>query len=215
MADVGAGGPVWLISLVMVSLMRLCLLSVSVSPALGFTESAVFSVVTVGLHRSASFVGVLLTAQGVGAIAGGLAAAALLKRTSESLLIVGALCALVAGMLLLTIPNLAANLVGIGVAGLVAPWILAGAMTALQVRTPPELLGRVTGVFQLSLGIPQIASLGLGAALIAVVNYRILLAVVAAVALYLLSVPETRRHATADAPVTEPALAPDTPTAVP
>jgi hypothetical protein len=209
MADVGAGGPVWLISLVMVSLMRLCLLSVSVSPALGFTESAVFSVVTVGLHRSASFVGVLLTAQGVGAIAGGLAAAALLKRTSESLLIVGA------GMLLLTIPNLAANLVGIGVAGLVAPWILAGAMTALQVRTPPELLGRVTGVFQLSLGIPQIASLGLGAALIAVVNYRILLAVVAAVALYLLSVPETRRHATADAPVTEPALAPDTPTAVP
>jgi hypothetical protein len=34
--------------------------------AVGFSESALFSVVTVGLHHSASFVGVLTTAGGAG-----------------------------------------------------------------------------------------------------------------------------------------------------
>lgn len=164
---------------------------------LGFTESAGFSVVTAGLHRSASFVGVLGTAQGVGAVAGGLVAAPLLKRTSESLLIVAALGCLAAGVLLLTVPNLFADLAALVVAGLVGPWMLVAATTALQRRTPGPLLGRVTGVFQLSLGLPQIASIGLGAALIAFVDYRILLAAVAAVAIfaacYLISVPETRR----------------------
>ena len=76
-------------------------------------------------------------------------------------------------MLLLTVPSLPANLAAMLVAGLVGPWLLVAAITALQRRTPQELLGRVTGVFQLSLGLPQIASIGLGAALIAVVvDYR-------------------------------------------
>jgi MFS family permease len=166
--------------------------------ALGFTESAAFSVVTVGLHRSASFVGVLSTVQGVGAITGGILAAPLLKRTSASLLIVAGLVSLTVSMVLLAVPNLAVDLVAMLAAGLVGPWLLVAATTALQTRTPGYLLGRVTGVFQLSLGLPQIASIGLGAALIAVVNYRILLLTIAVVAVlaagYLLSVPETRRR---------------------
>jgi predicted MFS family arabinose efflux permease len=155
-------------------------------------------VVTAGLHRSASFVGVIVTAQGAGAIAGGLTAAPLLKRTSESLLIVAALGCLAAGVLLLTVPNLVADIAAGVVVGPVGPWILVAATTALQLRTPVEVLGRVSGAFELSLGLPQIASIGLGAALIAVVNYRILLAAVAAVAVlaacYLISVRETRRR---------------------
>jgi MFS family permease len=166
--------------------------------ALGFTESAAFSVVTIGLHRSASFVGVLSTVQGAGAVVGGILAAPLLKRTSEPLLIVAGLASLTVAMVLLAVPNLAANLVAMLAAGLVGPWLIVAATTALQTRTPAHLLGRVTGVFQLSLGLPQIASIGLGAALIAVVNYRILLATIAVVAVvaagYLLSVPESRRR---------------------
>lgn len=172
--------------------------------ALGFTESAGFSVVTVGLHRSASFVGVLSTVQGAGAIAGGILAAPLLKRTSESLLIVAGLVSLTIAMLLLIVPSLTANLVAMLAAGLVGPWLLVAATTALQTRTPAHLLGRVAGVFDLSLGLPQITSVGLGAALIAVVNYRILLITIAVVAVvaagYLLSVPETRRRPAPDTP---------------
>jgi MFS family permease len=187
--------------------------------ALGFTESAGFSVVTVGLHRSASFIGVLSTVQGAGAVVGGILAAPLLKRTSEPLLIVAGLVSLTIAVLLLAVPNVAANLVAMLVAGLVGPWLLVAATTALQTRTPAHLLGRVTGVFQLSLGLPQIASIGLGAALIAVVNYRILLVTIAVVAVvaacYLLSVPETRRHSAPAGPAPAPASAADAADAAP
>jgi MFS family permease len=176
---------------------------------LGFTESAGFSVVTAGLHRSASFVGVLGVFQGAGAIAGGIVAAPLLKRTSESLLVMAGLGLLAIAMVLLTVPNVFANVAAMLVVGPVGPWLMVAAMTALQLRTPAELTGRVAGVFQLALGIPQIASIGLGAALIAFVNYRILLAAVAVVAViaagYLLSVPEARRR---DVPPGSPAPAP-------
>jgi MFS family permease len=165
---------------------------------LGFTESAGFSVVTAGLHRSASFVGVLGTFQGAGAIAGGILAAPLLKRTSESRLVMAGLALLAIAMVLLTVPNVFANVAAMLIVGPVGPWLMVAAMTALQTRTPAELMGRVAGVFQLALGIPQIASIGLGAALIAFVNYRVLLAAIAVVAViaagYLLSVPESRRR---------------------
>lgn len=59
------------------------------------------------------------------------------------------------------------------------------------------VLGRVFGAFELSLTVPQVTSVGLGAALIAVVDYRILLATVAVVAVvaggYLVLTPDTRR----------------------
>lgn len=180
--------------------------------ALGFTESAGFSVVTVGLHHSASFVGVLITAQGIGAVAGGISAAPLMKRTSEATLIAGGMGAVAAAVLLLTLPNLVADLAGAVTAGLVGPWVVVAATTALQRRTPSGLLGRASGAFELSLTVPQVTSVGLGAALIAVVDYRILLATVAVVAVvaggYLVLTPDTRRPSIPSAP--EVTVAPET-----
>lgn len=165
---------------------------------LGFTESAAFSIVTVGLHHSASFIGVLLTLQGVGSVPGGLAAAPLLKRVSEPVLIAMGLACVTGSMLLLAVPNLAVALCGMFVAGFVAPWLNVAAVTAFQRRTPDAIMGRVFGVYGLVLTIPQIASIGLGAALIAVVSYRVLLLVIAVVAaaagLFLVSQPGIRRH---------------------
>jgi len=66
--------------------------------------------------------------------------------------------------------------------GVVFPWVNVAATTALQRRTPGDLLGRVSGAFGLSLTIPQVTSIGLGAALIAIVGYRVLLVVIAAAA---------------------------------
>jgi MFS family permease len=164
---------------------------------IGFTESAVFSVVTVGLHHSASFVGVTIAPQGIGAVAGGLTAAVILKRISEAMLTALALAFVAAAVLLLTLPSTALVLVGMVVAGFTGPWLIVAATTALQRRTPARLLGRVSGAFGLSVTVPQVISIGLGAALIAVLNYRILLVVIAVVvlgaALFLVSRPETRR----------------------
>src|SRR5581483_2539277 len=103
---------------------------------IGFTESAVFSVVTVGLHHSASFVGVTMTTQGVGAIAGGLTAAAILKRMSEGRLTALALAFVAAAVLLLALPSTVLVLVGTVLGGFAGPWMIVAATTAMQRRTP-------------------------------------------------------------------------------
>ncbi len=166
--------------------------------AFGFTESAGFSVVTIGLHHKATFVGVLMTVQGIGGVAGGLSAAAMLRRMSEGLMTAAGLASAGVAVLLLAVPNLGAALTGMVLAGFVGPWVSVAAITAIQRRTPSDLLGRVSGAFGLSLTVPQVASVGLGAALIAVVNYRVLLVAVAVVAaaavLFLLSQPQVRHR---------------------
>lgn len=165
----------------------------------GFTESAGFSVVTAGLHRPASFVGVLIAVQGAASVAAGLAAAPLLRRCGEVILTVLGLACGALAVLLLTLPSLPLVLAGMALAGFVAPWALVAATTALQRRTPGPLLGRVSGAFQLSLTVPQVTSVGLGAALIAAVDYRVLLVVIAVVtaaaAVFLASQPAARRPA--------------------
>ncbi len=184
--------------------------------AVGFSESALFSVVTAGLHHTASFVGVLSTVGGAGAVLGGITAAALLKRISEPLLLAMALACMTVAMLALTVPDLMVVLAGMAVSGLGGPWLSVAAVTAFQRRTPTAMMGRVFGVLRLALTIPQTASLGIGAALITVVDYRVLLAVIAVAAaassLLLLSqrkiwrrpVPGTARP---DAAASDPAAA--------
>jgi MFS family permease len=150
--------------------------------AVGFSESALFSVVTVGLHHTASFLGVLSTVGGVGAVLGGITAAPLLKRISEPLLLAMALACMTVAMLALTVPDLVVVLAGMAVSGLGGPWLSVAGVTAFQRRTPAAMMGRVFGVLRLALTIPQTASLGIGAALITVVDYRVLLVVIAVAA---------------------------------
>jgi predicted MFS family arabinose efflux permease len=167
--------------------------------AVGFSESALFSVVTAGLHRSASFLGVLTTVEGVGAVVSGMAAAPLLRRVSEPLLLAMALACMTLAMLALAVPDLVVVLAGMAVAGFAGPWLSVAAVTAFQRRTPAAMMGRVFGVLRLALTIPQTASLAIGAALITVVDYRVLLAVIAVTAaassLLVIGQPEIRRRA--------------------
>jgi len=164
----------------------------------GFTESASFSVVTAGLHHSASFLGVLTTVQGVGAVLAGMAAAPLLRRVSEPVLLAMGLACLTLAMLALTAPDLVVVLAGMFVAGFTGPWLGVAGITAFQRRTPAAMMGRVFGVLNLVLTIPQAASIAIGAALITVVNYRVLLVVVAVVAaasgLFVIGQPGMRRR---------------------
>ena len=165
----------------------------------GFSESALFSVVTLGLHHSASFVGALTTVGGRGAVLGGVAAAPLLRRISEPLLLAMALACMTLAMLALAVPDLVVVLAGMVVAGAAGPWLSVSGITAFQRRTPAVKMGRVFGVLRLALTIPQTVSLAIGAALITVVDYRVLLVVIAVAAaassLLLIGQPEIRRRA--------------------
>jgi hypothetical protein len=82
---------------------------------------------------------------------------------------------------------------GIIVAGFGVSWLIVGLMTAIQVRTPLRLQGRVSSAADVLISTPQTISIAVGAALIAVVDYRVLVVVealaVALAGVYLLTRP--------------------------
>ncbi len=155
-----------------------CLIAVS---AFGLFETVPFAVVADGLHRRPEFLGVLISLQGAGALAGGALAGPVMRRTSERALMALGLAACAAAALLLITTSL--PLVGLASAGLgvCIVWINVGAITLIQRRTPADLIGRVDAALEFAIVVPQAASIALGAALIAVVSYRILLVAMAAV----------------------------------
>jgi MFS family permease len=96
-----------------------------------------------------------------------------------------------AGAGLFAIPSMAGVMAGAIVFGAGLPWIVVGAYTMLQVRTPLELQGRVSAAADTILSTPQILSVAMGAWLVGIVNYQLLLAImggtVLAAAIYLLT----------------------------
>jgi MFS family permease len=147
----------------------------------GFFETVPFAVIAQGLHRTPEFLGVLVSLQGVGALAGATLAAPVMRRTSERALIAGGLAMCAVASLLLITASLPLVLLAGAALGVCLVWINVGAVTLIQRRTPGALLGRVDAALQFAVTAPQAASIALGAALIAVVNYRILLLAMAAV----------------------------------
>ena len=157
----------------------------------GFSETVIFAVIDQGLHRAPSFLGVLSTLQGVGAIAGGLTAARCVRALGDVRVAGIGMAAFALGDFSFISANLPLIAVGIVIAGFGVSWLIVGLMTAVQVRTPLRLQGRVSSAADVLISTPQTVSIALGAALIAVVDYRVLViveaAAVTACALYLLT----------------------------
>jgi predicted MFS family arabinose efflux permease len=164
--------------------------------AFGFVESVVFAVVGNGLHRKPEFLGYLMAAMGVGALAAATVAARLVKRYGEGALVGLGMTAFAAGALLLTTPSLLVTILGIVLFGVSLPWINIGIITVLQRRTPSEMLGRVLAGFDFLFSPLQGVAIALGAAMIATVDYRVMLIVMAALVAvasgYLFTRPEQR-----------------------
>jgi MFS family permease len=148
--------------------------------AIGLGESVFFAVVDQGLHRPVAFLGVLAAVQGVGAIAGGLAVTSLIGRVGELRLVPTGLALIVIGCLLQISHHVLVVATGSLVLGAGLPVVVVALTTALQRRTPGPLQGRVFTAFEFLAGGPQLLSVLAGAALVAVVDYRVLLAVMAA-----------------------------------
>jgi MFS family permease len=164
-----------------IPLRQLTVTACIVVTAYGLSETIPFAVVGHGLHKSAPFVGVLTAAQGVGAIVAGIAAGPLMRKLSEALLAVLGMVSAAAGFLLLIPGHLPPVLAGSALLGASLSWIIAGIMTLFQRRTPPELMGRTDAAFTFSYAVPQTVAIAVGAGLIAILSYRLLLLVIAAV----------------------------------
>ena len=156
----------------------------------GFAETLIFIVIA-HLGRHPSFFGVMSALQGVGSIAGGVTAAAVIRRVGDVRGVGIGLGLFGLGDLLLVVSSLPVVLVGFFIAGVGIIWAIVAFTTALQLRTPLAIQGRVSSAADLSLSIAQTTSIATGAALSTVVDYRILLvamaAVVAASAVYLVT----------------------------
>jgi MFS family permease len=178
--------------------LRRVVLSAAVAfSAAGMIDVAIFALVDEGLHRPATFLGLLVSAQGAGSVVAGLAIAGVMRRIGE----IGAACAGFAlcglGLALVATTLLPAVVAGAALAGLGLPTVLVANMTLLQRRTPNELQGRVIAASEAIIDIPFAVSIGLGAVVISWVGYRTIYLVDAAVfgivaALLLRSVHETR-----------------------
>jgi MFS family permease len=158
-------------------------ITVGVSVALlvtGFSETLIFTVIQ-HLGHKPSFFGVLATLQGIGSIAGGLTAAAMLRRFGDVRTVGIGIGLFGVCALLLAVHSLAVVTVGFVLAGLGIVWAVVAFNTSIQTRTPLAIQGRVDAACEVSLSIAQTTSIGTGAALSTLVDYRILLVAMAVV----------------------------------
>jgi MFS family permease len=162
-------------------LAQVTLVSAIAFATVGFLEPMVFVVIQHGLHRPPTFFGVIASVEGAGAVAAGLTGARLLRRAGEARVVGCALLGLALGSATLAVPSLPLVLAGGVVVGAAITWFAIAWNTALQRHTPPRLQGRVFTTAGVLVTVPQTISIGLGALLIAAVDYRILLAVLAVV----------------------------------
>jgi MFS family permease len=145
--------------------------------ALGLSESVFFAVIDDGLHRPVTFLGVLQSVMGVGAVAGGLAITAVIRRTGELRPVAVSLVLVALGPALSLLPSTAAVVVAVLFFGAGLPVAVVCITTILQRRTPPEIQGRVFTTFETLTGVPQVLSIAAGAALVSVVDFHVILAV--------------------------------------
>lgn len=154
----------------------LILLLAVVFAVTGFANSTTFAIVDEGLGLPSEFFGVLSSVQGGGSIVGGLTAALLIRRVGERASVGVGLVVLGAGLGLALTPSAAVVLVGAAVLGLGVVWSVVGMVTLRQRLTPPRLQGRTSAATNMALNGPQVVGTATGAALIAVVDYRVLVA---------------------------------------
>jgi len=148
---------------------------------LGFTESAIYALLD-AFDRPPTFVSVIVSVQGVGAVAGGLASSAVVKRIGETGSCVVGLVALVVGLVVIAwTDSMVIVCLSAAVFGAALPVITVALMTLIQRRTPQAIMGRVSAAVEVVMTTPQAVSLAVGAVLVVVLGYREIFAIMGVV----------------------------------
>ncbi|MEV0155318.1 MFS transporter [Micromonospora sp. NPDC050686] len=139
------------------------LAAVSISMS-GFATAGFYAVVTRELNLPATFLGVLVSAQGLGSILGGLIVGRLITRRGATAIAVAGTVLFAAGCLGRCLPWWPGTVAASVVAGVGLPWALVAAVTTIQTHTPAELLGRISGTANTVMFGPIALAIPLGAA---------------------------------------------------
>ena len=150
---------------------------------LGFCEAAIFAL-TDHFDKPATYVSVLVSVQGVGAIAGGLTSARLVRRVGEvGAGVIGLLLMAGSALGMAASPSIAWVLVSIVFLGISIPYLVVAYLTLLQRRTPQRLMARVSVAAEVVMSVPSAISLALGAVLVTIVDWRLIFVVMGLVTL--------------------------------
>ncbi len=148
---------------------------------IGFMESAVFAMVD-AFGKPATWVGVIVSVQGIGAVAGGFSSSRIVRRLGEANAISASLAAFAIGLAVCAVSRLLSVVfVGVVVLGYALPVFIVAFNTLMQRRTPQRLMGRVSAAADVIVGTPQAVSIAVGALLVSVISYRTIYWVSAAV----------------------------------
>ena len=150
---------------------------------LGFAESAIYALLD-AFDKPATFVSVIVSVQGVGAVGGGLVSSRVVRRIGEVGASVAGLLLLVAGILVMAgTHSIVVVCLSAAVFGASLPVITVSLMTLVQRRTPQAVMGRVSTAVEVVMAAPQAVSLALGSLLVVLLSYRVIFVVMALVTL--------------------------------
>lgn len=156
---------------------RLTLLLAAVCAAAGLVNAAVFPALEEGVGMPASALGALVSCQGIGAIAGGLSAATAIGRWGENRTFAIGAALIALGIVPVMGSSLALLVAGLVVLGFGVTWSVVAYMVLRQRLTPPRLQGRTAAAANVAINVPQTATTAVAAALLVLLDYRILVLV--------------------------------------
>jgi predicted MFS family arabinose efflux permease len=163
--------------------------------ATGMANVAVFPAMEQGLGVDPAMLGALVSLQGVGALVGGATSAGMIHRLGEQATVALGMLGLATGMAALVTTSLAVVVAGLVLVGGSVTWVVVAFVTLRQRLTPPRLQGRTAAATNVSFNLPQTLVTFGAAAVIAVLDYRIVIAatVVGVVAAAALAAPRPGR----------------------
>jgi MFS family permease len=153
-------------------LRRLTIATALVTLAAGVMEVAIFALIDQGLHRPPEFLGILSTAQGVGAVIGGVVVGATMRKIGEFSTITWALVAIALGVGMLAWAVLPVVMISAVAVGIAVSFFNVAFVTLIQRRTDVSMQGRVMSAVEAVFTVPYAASIAAGAVLISVVSFR-------------------------------------------
>jgi MFS family permease len=146
---------------------------------MGFTESAIYALLD-AFDKPATYVSVIVSVQGVGAVIGGLSSSAVVKRLGEVATCVVGLALVVAGILVMAgTHSFLVICLSATAFGAALPLIMVSFMTLIQRRTPQAIMGRVSAAIEVVMATPQAVSLALGSLLVVLLSYRQIFVIIA------------------------------------
>ncbi|MEV5657915.1 MFS transporter [Streptomyces sp. NPDC052291] len=146
----------------------------------GLNGATLYAVVDDVLGHSPAYAGVLSVAQGLGSVAVGLCAGALMRRLPERVFAAAGIAVFGVAVGLRAVPSDATALAACALIGVGLPCVLIAALTAVQRETPDAVLGRTAATADTLIMSPNAVALGIGAGLVARVDITVLLPLVGA-----------------------------------